>query len=103
MVTRGWGTWPRASRTRIPRPPQKSTTFILILQNCCSAATSDGDGCAPPKGRIQTVVALKRLDSREPHVVREHLARQANALEALAQLLDTTSHGPFRPKSWQHR
>src|SRR5438105_4267356 len=102
IVTMGLGTFSPASRIRIPRPPQKSTTFIgENLRDCVGSL--DHDGCPPPKRPVQPIVALQLLDSAQPDVMGEHVARESQAFEALEQLHNSPPNGPFRSKSRQGR
>src|SRR3990172_1796820 len=89
MVIIGLGTFSPASRIRVPRPPQNSTTFIV--------PSSCGHWRGSPSQRpIETAAAHVLLDFPQPKILRESLPRQPVLDESRREFLDPATDRPPR-------
>src|SRR4029079_4337038 len=85
-----------ASRIRMPRPPQNSTTFISELSWKEFLHLLDGRyGGLPPQCRIEPPVGQMRLDALQSNVLPEHVRRETVSRELRVQFLDARAHRPF--------
>src|SRR6266404_782302 len=91
MLTIGFGTVSEYSRSRVPRPPQKRTTFIVVAAPLTLAPLTLGDELSTVK-RFRVFLRRPGLDATDPHQRHEGVGGEPVlvplALKAVHQQLD---------------
>src|SRR2546427_9589588 len=91
MLTIGFGTVSEYSSNRVPRPPQKRTTFIAVAAPLTLAPLTLGDDL-PTIKRFRVFLRRPGLDATDPHQRHECVGGEPVfvplALKAIHQQLD---------------